>query len=57
MEPDHLLKGLTDLRIHLGFDRNGREEIQRDAVRITLVRSRKLQRLRVQLDLELKSRE
>jgi hypothetical protein len=55
--PDHLLKGLTDLRIHLGFDRNGREEIQRDAVRITLVRSRKLQRLRVQLDLELKSRE
>jgi signal recognition particle receptor subunit beta len=55
--PDHLLKGLTDLRIHLGFDRNGREEVQRDAVRITLVRSRKLQRLRVQLDLELKSRE
>jgi signal recognition particle receptor subunit beta len=55
--PDHLLKGLTDLRIHLGFDRDGREEIQRDAVRITLVRSRKLKRLRVQLDLELKSRE
>jgi hypothetical protein len=55
--PDHLLKGLTDLRIHLGFDRNGREEIQRDAVRITLVRSRKLQRLRVQLDLELRTRE
>jgi signal recognition particle receptor subunit beta len=55
--PEHLLKGLTDLRIHLGFDRNGREEIQRDAVRITLVRTRKLQRLRLQLDLELKSRE
>jgi signal recognition particle receptor subunit beta len=55
--PEHLLKGLTDLRIHLGFDRNGREEIQRDAVRVTLVRTRKLQRLRLQLDLELKSRE
>jgi signal recognition particle receptor subunit beta len=55
--PEHLLKGLTDLRIHLGFDRNGREEIQRDAVRVTLVRTRKLQRLRLQLDLELKARE
>jgi signal recognition particle receptor subunit beta len=55
--PEHLLRGLTDLRIHLGFDRDGREEIQRDAVRITLVRTRKLQRLRLQLDLELKTKE
>jgi len=55
--PEHLLRGLTDLRIHLGFDRSGREEIQRDAVRVTLVRTRKLRRLRLQLDLELKSRE
>jgi signal recognition particle receptor subunit beta len=55
--PEHLLKGLSDLRIHLGFDRNGREEIQRDAVRVTLVRTRKLQRLRLQLDLELRSKE
>jgi hypothetical protein len=55
--PEHLLRGLTDLRIHLGFDRDGREEVQRDAVRVTLVRTRKLQRLRLQLDLELKSRE
>jgi signal recognition particle receptor subunit beta len=55
--PDHLLRGLTDLRIHLGFDRSGREEIQRDAVRITLVRTRRLQRLRLMLDLELKSKD
>jgi hypothetical protein len=55
--PDHLLRGLTDLRIHLGFDRDGREEIQRDAVRVTLVRTRKLQRLRLLLDLELKTKE
>jgi signal recognition particle receptor subunit beta len=54
--PEHLLRGLTDLRIHLGFDRSGREEIQRDAVRVTLVRTRKLQRLRLRLDLELKSK-
>ncbi len=55
--PEHLLRGLTDLRIHLGFDRDGREEIQRDAVRVTLVRTRKLQRLRLLLDLELKTKE
>jgi signal recognition particle receptor subunit beta len=55
--PEHLLRGLTDLRIHLGFDRDGREEIQRDAVRVTLVRTRKLQRLHLLLDLELKNKE
>lgn len=55
--PEHLLKGLTDLRIHLGFDRDGREEILRDAVRVTLVRTRSLNRLRLQLDLELKGKE
>jgi hypothetical protein len=53
--PEHLLKGLTDLRLHLGFDRDGREEVLRDAVRITLVRTRRLRKLRVRLDLELKS--
>ena len=55
--PEHLLKGLTDLRIHLGFDRDGREEILRDAVRVTLVRTRQLEKLRVQLDLELKGQD
>jgi signal recognition particle receptor subunit beta len=55
--PGHLLKGLTDLRIHLGFDRDGREEILRDAVRVTLVRTRRLNRLRLQLDLEMKAKE
>jgi signal recognition particle receptor subunit beta len=55
--PEHLLRGLTDLRIHLGFDRDGREEILRDAVRVTLVRTRRLNRLRLQLELELKGKE
>jgi len=55
--PEHLLKGLTDLRIHLGFDRDGREEILRDAVRVTLVRTRRLNRLRLQLDLNLKGKD
>ncbi len=54
--PEHLLRGLTDLRIHLGFDRSGREEILRDAVRVTLVRTRRLNHLRLRLDLELKGK-
>jgi hypothetical protein len=55
--PEHLLRGLTDLRIHLGFDRDGREEVQRDAVRVTLVHTRKLERLKLLLELDLKSKE
>jgi hypothetical protein len=53
----HLLRGLTDLRFHLGFDRDGREEILRDAVRLTLVGTRKLEKLSVRLDLDLSSKE
>jgi hypothetical protein len=53
--PSHLLRGLTDLRFHLGFDRDGREEILRDAVRLTLVGTRHLEKLRVRLDLDLTS--
>jgi signal recognition particle receptor subunit beta len=55
--PEYLLKGLSDLRIHLGFDRSGREEILRDAVRVTLVRTRRLGRLHLKLDLELKGKD
>jgi signal recognition particle receptor subunit beta len=55
--PPHLLKGLTDLRIHLGFDRDGREEILRDAVRLTLVGTRRLEKLSVRLDLDLQSKD
>jgi signal recognition particle receptor subunit beta len=55
--PPHLLKGLTDLRIHLGFDRDGREEIVRDAVRLTLVGTRRLEKLSVHLDLDLSTKD
>ncbi len=55
--PPHLLKGLTDLRVHLGFDRDGREEILRDAVRLTLVGTRRLEHLSVLLDLDLSSKD
>jgi signal recognition particle receptor subunit beta len=53
----HLLKGLTDLRIHLGFDRDGREEILRDAVRLTLVGTRRLEKLGVRLELDLTAKD
>ena len=55
--PPHLLKGLTDLRIHLGFDRDGREEILRDAVRLTLVGTRRLEKLSVRLELDLTAKD
>jgi signal recognition particle receptor subunit beta len=55
--PPHLLKGLTDLRIHLGFDRDGREEILRDCVRVTLVGTRRLKSLRLHLDLDLTAKD
>jgi signal recognition particle receptor subunit beta len=55
--PPHLLKGLTDLRIHLGFDRDGREEILRDAVRLTLAGTRHLEKLSVRLELDLTRRD
>jgi GTPase SAR1 family protein len=55
--PPHLLKGLTDLRIHLGFDRDGREEILRDGVRVTLVGTRRLKSLRLHLDLDLTAKD
>jgi len=55
--PPHLLKGLTDLRIHLGFDRDGREEILRDAVRLTLAGTRRLKKLSVRLDLDLSTKD
>jgi signal recognition particle receptor subunit beta len=54
--PARLLDGLTDLRIHLGLERGGREEILKDAVRVTLVKTKSLGRLRLRLDLDLKGR-
>jgi hypothetical protein len=54
--PARLLEGLTDVHVHLGLDRGGREEILHDAVRVTLVKTKSLGRLRLRLDLDLKGR-
>ena len=55
--PARLLKGLSDLRIHLAFNHEGKQEVVEDAVTVKLVGTNKrLERLTLHLDLELKSK-
>jgi hypothetical protein len=54
--PARLLKGLSDLRIHLAFQHGGQEELVKDAVTVKLVGTKRLERLTLRLDLELKSK-
>jgi signal recognition particle receptor subunit beta len=54
--PSKLLKGASDLRIHVAFTRDGQEEVVKDAVTVKLIGNRRLERLTLHLDLELKSK-
>jgi signal recognition particle receptor subunit beta len=54
--PDGLLKGASDLRVHLAFERDGKEEVLEDAVTIKLIGNRRLERLILHLDLDLKGK-
>jgi signal recognition particle receptor subunit beta len=54
--PAQLLKGASSLRIHLGFDGEGAEESVRDAVTVKLMGSRRLERLTLHLELEIKGK-
>ena len=54
--PRGLLKGSSDLRIHLAFERDGKEEVVEDAVTVKLLGNRRLERLILHLDLDLKSK-
>ena len=54
--PARLLKGLSDVRIHLAFTRDGKSEVVEDAVTVKLVGTKRLERLTLHLDLELKSK-
>jgi signal recognition particle receptor subunit beta len=54
--PDGLLKGASDLRVHLAFERDGKEEMVEDAVTIKLMGNRRLERLILHLDLDLKGK-
>ena len=54
--PTRLLKGASEVKIHLGFDGGGQEEIVREAVTIRLVGNKRLERLTLHIDLELKGK-
>jgi hypothetical protein len=52
--PADLLRGSAAMRIHVAFDGPGGEEIVRDAVTVKLSGNRRIERLTLHLDLELK---
>jgi hypothetical protein len=54
--PAHLLKGSSAMKIHVAFDGNGAEQMLRDAITVKLVGNRRLQRLTLHIDLELKGK-
>ena len=53
--PATLLKGSSIVRVHIGFD-DGKEEVVRDVVTLRLAGNRRLERLTLHLDLELKGK-
>jgi signal recognition particle receptor subunit beta len=54
--PAHILKGSSSLRIHVGFDGEDQEEAFHDTLTVSLVGNRKLERLTLLLELELKAK-
>jgi hypothetical protein len=55
--PDRALKGATGFRLHLVFEQGDREEVVEDVLLVKLVGdTRKLDRLNLKLDIDLKSR-
>jgi hypothetical protein len=55
--PGGLLKGPSDVRIHLAFTQDGKEEVVvEDAVTLKLAGTKGLERLTLHLDLELKGK-
>lgn len=54
--PAELLKGTGDLKIHLGFEAEDGEEVVREALTVRLGANRKLERLTLHIDLEIKAK-
>jgi hypothetical protein len=54
--PGRLLKGASSMRIHLGFDGEQDEEFVRDAVTVKLMGSRRLERLTLHIELDIKAK-
>jgi hypothetical protein len=44
------------VRVHLAFERDGKQEVVEDAVTIKLIGNRRLERLILHLDLDLKGK-
>jgi signal recognition particle receptor subunit beta len=54
--PARYLKNLSDLRLQLVFEHDGKKEVLEDALTVKLVGTRRLERLTLRLDLELKGK-
>jgi signal recognition particle receptor subunit beta len=54
--PSRLLKGASSMKIHLGFDGEGNEELVREALTVTLVGNRRLERLTLHIELDIKGK-
>lgn len=54
--PASLLKGATKVSVHLAFEVGGQEELVRDVVQVALVGNKRLERLLLHLDLDVKGR-
>jgi signal recognition particle receptor subunit beta len=54
--PARYLKNLSDLRLQLVFEHDGQKEVLDEAVTVKLVGTRRLERLTLRLDLELKGK-
>jgi hypothetical protein len=54
--PGHLLKDASAMKIHLAFGEDGQEEVVRDAVTVKLVGNRRLERLTLHIELEIRGK-
>jgi len=54
--PGRLLKEFSAMKIHLAFGEDGQEEVVRDAVSVKLVGNRRLERLTLHIELEIRGK-
>ena len=54
--PARYLKGLSDLKLQIVFEHDGKKDVLEEAVEVKLVGTRRLERLMLRLDLELKGK-
>jgi hypothetical protein len=54
--PGHLLKDFSAMKIHLAFGEDGQEEVVRDAVTVKLMGNRRLERLTLHIELEIRGK-